>query len=588
VIPPWIQKPPVFKNPLTGCLVYCLEHSAWGLVANGGYESNYYRILTDGTLETLSASETWNIPDFALSDDGVVCWQDEGPVCTLINDSSAPWDWMQYWSESIEFGADGYLYYVDTDNLFRDEDGEAVAILSGGQGAVGTLRLSGSLGESLFSVSYTRDKLGRITEKVETIEGVTTTYAYGYDLTGRLETVSEDGVETARYQYDSNGNRTHVNGVEVGSYDEQDRLLTYGNAAYSYTANGELTGKTENGVTTQYSYDVLGNLMQVRLPGDVVIDYVIDGRKRRVGKKVNNELVQAFLYKGYFNPIAELDADGNVVSRFVYGSRINVPDYIIREGIAYRIISDHLGSPRLVVNVETGEVSQRMDYDTWGNVLQDTNPGFQPFGFAGGIYDPHTGLVRFGARDYDPEKGRWTAKDPIEFNGKDTNLYAYARLDPVNWIDPNGLESVAGAQPAPGTTSFPVPTSIPGWAKKPPTPWTALFWPNSTGADDWNPNGPYWNGEGDGKYCPVDLPDKIPDFDFDDPTSPPVGKDGEEWPWKGEPPQGGDKGGYKNPNGPESMHPDLDHGGEEGRHWDFNDRRGPGYRIKPDRTVWPK
>ena len=44
-------------------------------------------------------------------------------------------------------------------------------------------------------------------------------------------------------------------------------------------------------------------------------------------------------------------------------------------------------------------------------------PGFQPFGFAGGIYDLHTALVRFGARDYDAFTGRWTAKDPISFAG---------------------------------------------------------------------------------------------------------------------------------------------------------------------------
>jgi hypothetical protein len=40
-----------------------------------------------------------------------------------------------------------------------------------------------------------------------------------------------------------------------------------------------------------------------------------------------------------------------------------------------------------------------MDYDAWGNVLLDTNPGFQPFGFAGGLYDRDTRLVKFGARE---------------------------------------------------------------------------------------------------------------------------------------------------------------------------------------------
>jgi uncharacterized protein RhaS with RHS repeats len=41
-------------------------------------------------------------------------------------------------------------------------------------------------------------------------------------------------------------------------------------------------------------------------------------------------------------------------------------------------------------------------------------------------------------RDYDPETGRWTSKDPIRFNGADTNLYGYVMNDPINDIDPSG------------------------------------------------------------------------------------------------------------------------------------------------------
>ncbi|MFV0678751.1 RHS repeat-associated core domain-containing protein, partial [Ottowia sp.] len=74
----------------------------------------------------------------------------------------------------------------------------------------------------------------------------------------------------------------------------------------------------------------------------------------------------------------------------------------------------------------------------WGNVTLDTNPGFQPFGYAGGLYDSDTRLTRFGARDYDAEAGRWTVNDPILFNGGDSNLYGYVTQDPVNGIDPDG------------------------------------------------------------------------------------------------------------------------------------------------------
>jgi RHS repeat-associated protein len=127
-----------------------------------------------------------------------------------------------------------------------------------------------------------------------------------------------------------------------------------------------------------------------------------------------------------------------VVSRFVYATRVNVPDYMVKANVTYRLVLDHLGSVRLVVNTQNGQVAQRLDYDAWGLVTQDTNPGFQPFGFAGGLYDTQTGLVRFGARDYDPVVGRWTSKDPIGFEGGGSNLYAYADGNPVDRIDPTG------------------------------------------------------------------------------------------------------------------------------------------------------
>jgi RHS repeat-associated protein len=85
-------------------------------------------------------------------------------------------------------------------------------------------------------------------------------------------------------------------------------------------------------------------------------------------------------------------------------------------------------------------VVKAIDYDTFGNIITDTDPAFDiPFGFAGGLHDRDTKLVRFGCRDYDPDIGRWTAKDPIFFNGGDTDLYGYCLNDPVNLVDPEGL-----------------------------------------------------------------------------------------------------------------------------------------------------
>jgi len=287
---------------------------------------------------------------------------------------------------------------------------------------------------TVFDVQYSRDKLGRIMQKVETIGGVTDTFVYTYDQAGRLTDVQKNGAVVGHYTYDSNGNRlsqTDQAGTVNGTYDAQDRLTQYGNIQYTYTANGELLTKNNPvlGQTASFTYDVLGNLKSATLPGSITVDYVVDGQNRRIGKKVNGALTQGFLYQNQLNPVAELDGTGNVVSRFVYGSKANVPDYMVKGGVTYRIVSDHLGSPRLVIDTTAGTIIERIDYDEFGNVSADTNPGFQPFGFAGGLYDQHTGLTRFGARDYDAQIGRWTTKDPIKLFGGDPSLYGYVRSD---------------------------------------------------------------------------------------------------------------------------------------------------------------
>ena len=162
------------------------------------------------------------------------------------------------------------------------------------------------------------------------------------------------------------------------------------------------------------------------------------GRLKEVNP-VNGVLTKGWLYAGGLAPVAEVDALGQVTATFVYATKGNVPDYVLRDGTSYRLFTDHLGSVRLVVEAMTGALVQQIDYDAYGRILYDSNPGFQPFGFAGGLYDPQTGLTRFGARDYDPEVGRWTSKDPIGFAGGSAGLYTYVGNDPVNFADPSGL-----------------------------------------------------------------------------------------------------------------------------------------------------
>lgn len=206
---------------------------------------------------------------------------------------------------------------------------------------------------------------------------------------------------------------------------------------------------------TEYYYDSFGNLINVILPNGTLIEYVIDGQNRRIGKKVNGNFVKSWIYKDQLTPVAELDSLNNVVAVFASG-------YIVKNDSTYALITDHLGSVRMVVNTATGAVAQRIDYDEFGNVVMNTNPDFQPFGYAGGLYDEATKLTRFGARDYDANIGRWTAKDPILFEGGSSNLYEYVINDPVNNFDLDGLQVVV---PGPFFPFPPIPVPSPGQAE---------------------------------------------------------------------------------------------------------------------------
>jgi RHS repeat-associated protein len=179
--------------------------------------------------------------------------------------------------------------------------------------------------------------------------------------------------------------------------------------------------------------------------GSTTINYEIDPLQRRMGRLVGTTLSARYMYNPEGQVVGELNNLNRLVKTFVYGTKNHVPDYYVdSSNNKFRIITDNLGSVRLVVS-SAGVVSQLMEHDEFGRVLQDTNPGLTPFGFAGGVYDSATGLVRFGARDYDPLVGRWLSKDPIRFDGGDTNLYGYVLQDPINLIDPNGENALIPA-----------------------------------------------------------------------------------------------------------------------------------------------
>jgi len=422
----------------------------------------------DGFLKTKTL---WSSPSVA----GSVSWTYDNlfrPATLQVGNASTIA--FVYDLDSLYDGTSSPLFQVTRDVTGSSLDGLPYASALGtvhdawtydGFGAQASYTVQTSDGSVLYAMSgeggdgtpIVRDPLGRITSMIETVNGTTHSWAMTYDARGRLESVNRDGTTTT-YEYDPNGNLTKINGAAFGTYDAQDRMVTFVPGwTLSYTNNGDLSDRTGSSQTYQFDYDLSSNLRNVQITGSgaASVDYVIDGLNRRIGRAAttgSTTVEDGMLYDEQGRVVAELDGSNNVLSTFVYGLKPNVPDYMVRGGTAYRIVSDWRGDVRLVLDTtKTGAAAivQQIDYDEWGNVINLVDPActvggtalcFQPFGFAGGLYDVTTGVVRFGARDYDPAMRRWTQKDPIRFDGGDTNIYVYVGDDPINGSDPTGLK----------------------------------------------------------------------------------------------------------------------------------------------------
>jgi RHS repeat-associated protein len=315
--------------------------------------------------------------------------------------------------------------------------------------------------QSLTSWNLIRDDNGRIIQKTETVGGASSDYIYTYDSMGRLLTVTKDGALVEEYQYSSNGARTfEMNSLRniagrTFTYSDEDHLLTAGTTTYQYNVDGFLTTKTQATDVTTYDYSSRGELLSVMLPDGRLIEYVYDPLDRRIAKKVNGTITEKYLWQDLTRLLAVYDGSDNLLMRFEYADG-RMPVAMTKDGVTYFLTYDQVGSIRIVADA-SGNVVKRVDYDSFGNIIGGTNLSFEvPFGFAGGLHDRDTGLVRFGYRDYDPDIGRWTAKDPILFAGGDSDLYGYCINDPINWVDPLGLDGVGES-----TTTLP---DLPSWS----------------------------------------------------------------------------------------------------------------------------
>jgi RHS repeat-associated protein len=272
---------------------------------------------------------------------------------------------------------------------------------------------------------------------------------YDHDLVGQLLAADHSLQDDESYTYDENGNRIDANYV-VGA---NNQILADGLYDYQYDAEGNRTRKTEiaTGNYSEYSYDHRSRLVRVQemSTGGIILHevvYTYDVFDRRIAKLVDpdgqgpqgNDATR-FVYDGP-HVWADFDAVGSVLARYLFGDRIDeiVARYRPSEGTVW-YLADRLGTIRDLAGA-SGTIIDHIDYDSFGNVILETNPLVgDRFRFTGREFDVETGLYYFRARYYDAQLGRFISEDPIRFSAGDTNLYRYVGNQPLDFVDPSGL-----------------------------------------------------------------------------------------------------------------------------------------------------
>ena len=188
---------------------------------------------------------------------------------------------------------------------------------------------SKSDGAIISSYTYTLDDAGN---RTKVVEHSSRTVEYEYDEMYKLikEIISDPGAGTTMitYTYDAVGNRftKTENGITTTyTYDDNDRLIQEGDITYSYDNNGNLIEKNSADEQIEYSYDYENRLIRVettKFGATIVIEYAYDAQGNRIRKTIDGLVTITYLVdenRKYAQVLEERDGSGNLIVRYVYG-----------------------------------------------------------------------------------------------------------------------------------------------------------------------------------------------------------------------------------------------------------------------------
>ncbi len=232
-----------------------------------------------------------------------------------------------------------------------------------------------------------------------------------------------------------------------------------GTINYTHDDNGNQQGDGHR----NYVYDVEDRLVEVTEPGKVKVNFAYDGLSRMRRKTTyfwstsvsdwQLEDREHYVYDG-LQVVQILDDSGSPKETLTRGLDLasslggaggigGLLAYTDHEGASDRTAYYHADSiGNVTAMVDSSEaVLARYQYDPFGRTLGMSGPlaAENPFRFSSQMVEPNTGLYGFAYRFYDPPLQRWLNRDPIGESGG-VNLYQAFGGDPVNQIDPFGLE----------------------------------------------------------------------------------------------------------------------------------------------------
>jgi RHS repeat-associated protein len=290
-----------------------------------------------------------------------------------------------------------------------------------------------STGSQLLVDRYAYNLSGNLIERSREGEA---TLTFDYNVRGELTEVRRDGTLIRRYAYDPAGNRLSTHGFQ-SVYEPGDRLVSSPYGRYQYDAEGRRTLQQADGKVTEYRYDVLGRVSQMRFSDGQQLDFLYDALFRRQ-KKVRGERTEQTFWAG--DVILQEERPDGTSIKYLFHPIDQTPLALAINDQWYYVLLDSRGEMTDLIRAADEAVvwsSLPLGFETDVRIKDVAVP--IPLRGSGQLFDEETGLIYQRARYYDPREGRFVTPDPLGiFAG--LNLYRFCLNQPFRFTDPLGLQ----------------------------------------------------------------------------------------------------------------------------------------------------